>query len=218
MKPFSVLLSYLFHPLFISAYFIWLIYWMNPVFMDFSENNGSQLIIISLLTSTILFPGIAIFMMKGLKLIDSIQMRDKKERVGPLIVTSLFYIWVFLNFKRNSLVPEYITYFMLGATLSLFICFFFTLFFKVSLHTVGFGSLLLGLAIIRFKYAFDDVILTLPGKTLIVSTDLILLCILILGGIVGTSRLLLDAHTPKQVYLGYLLGASAMLAAYPAYY
>ena len=113
--------SYLFHPLFLAAYFLLLVYWVNPVFLDFSDRHSSFLIIFSLLTSTILFPGVAIFLMKGLKLIDSIQMRDKKERVGPLIVTGLFYIWVFLNLKNNSLVPEYMSFFMLGASIALFL-------------------------------------------------------------------------------------------------
>ncbi|HRG65649.1 MAG TPA: hypothetical protein PLV12_07590, partial [Saprospiraceae bacterium] len=55
--------SYLFHPLFLAAYFLLLVYWVNPVFLDFSDRHSSFLIIFSLLTSTILFPGVAFFLM-----------------------------------------------------------------------------------------------------------------------------------------------------------
>jgi hypothetical protein len=218
MKLVAGIFSYLFHPLFLTAYFLGLVYWMNPIFMDFSDHHASFLIIFSLLTSTILFPGIAIFLMKGLNLIDSIHMRDKRERVGPLIVTSLFYVWVFINLKNNSFVPEYLTYFMLGGTLSLFLGFFFTLFFKVSLHTIGLGALTTAFFLVKNHYSFNDV--TLPWfshSTLILDTNMVLILLLLISGWVASCRLFLKAHTLFQLYLGYGLGVVAMISAYIIY-
>ncbi|MBK7008600.1 MAG: hypothetical protein IPH94_02505 [Saprospiraceae bacterium] len=210
--------SYLFHPLFLAAYFLLLVYWVNPVFLDFSDRHSSFLIIFSLLTSTILFPGVAIFLMKGLKLIDSIQMRDKKERVGPLIVTGLFYIWVFLNLKNNSLVPEYMSFFMLGASIALFFGFFFTLFLKVSLHTIGMGALTTAFFLMKNRYAFEDVVLPWGNShSLIIDTNLVFILLLLISGWVATCRLWLKAHTLKQIYAGFLMGVVAMTIAYFIY-
>lgn len=218
MKSIAGFFSYLFHPLFLTAYFLLLLYWVNPHFIDFSDKHASFLIIFSLITSTILFPGISIFLMKGLNLIDSIQMREKKERVGPLIVTALFYIWIFINLKNNSLAPEYLTFFMLGGTLSLFFAFFFTLFFKISLHTLGLGALTMSFYLIKTKYAFYDAILPWSGgTTLIIDTTLVMILLLLISGWVATCRLILNAHTLFQLYLGYVLGAAAMLIAYFSY-
>lgn len=218
MKQVAGFFSYLFHPLFLTAYFLLLVYWMNPIFIDFSDHHASFLIIFSLLTSTILFPGIAIFLMKGLNLIDSIHMRDKRERVGPLIVTGLFYVWVFVNLKNNSFVPEYLAYFMLGGTLALFMGFFFTLFFKVSLHTIGLGALTAAFFLVKNHYSFADVALPWWGhSSLIIDTNVVLILLILISGWVASCRLLLKAHTLFQLYLGYFLGCIAMLLAYFIY-
>jgi hypothetical protein len=195
-----------------SAYFVLCIYLMNPYFIDF-DNKSSGIILISFLGSTILFPLIAIMMMKGLGLIDSIHMREKKERVGPLLITSLFYVWSFLNFKKYGAVPEYFTYFTLGATIALFASFFVTLFDKVSLHSVAFSSLIAGLYIIKIKYKFYEFIVELLGNSYLVNTDLLIALMIVIWGIIASSRLYLNEHNPKQIYMGAVLGVLAMFSA-----
>ena len=218
MKLFSKVISIVFHPLFISAYFLLFLYWLNASFLDFKDRNNTGLIIISILSSTILFPAIALFLMKGLNLIESIEMKDKKERVGPLIVTSLFYIWMYLNFKRNNIVPEYLTFFILGTTIALFFGFFTTLFYKVSLHAIGISGLITGLYLIRVKYHFDDLVLSMVHRNWILQSDLLFVFLVVIAGLVGTARLYLKDHSNKQVYLGYGLGVTSMLFAFFLFY
>jgi hypothetical protein len=204
--------SYLTHPLFMSGYFVLFIFMMNPTFLDFG-NVSSTIVLISFLASTILFPLIAIMMMKGLNLIDSIHMVEKKERVGPLLITSLFYVWSFLNFKKYGAVPEYFTFFTLGATIALFASFFITLFDKISLHTVAFSALITGLVIIKWEYKFYEFILPFFSRNLLINTDIFIAVLIFLLGVIGSSRLYLNAHNTKQIYMGCCVGILAMIIA-----
>ncbi len=217
MRNFSYGISVLFHPLFMSAYFLLFLYLLNPIFIDISDKTAA-LFIIQLLAATILFPMVSIFMMKGLGFIDSIEMKDHKERVGPLLTTSIFYIWMFLNFKRSSYVPDYITYFLLGSTVSLFISFFITLFYKISLHAVAISGLIFGLYIVKTKYYFYEWIMPFLDNTYVINADILILFLLLIAGLIGTCRLFLKEHTAQQIYTGYGVGFISMVVAYVVYF
>ncbi len=217
MRNFSYGISVLFHPLFMSAYFLLFLYLLNPVFIDGSSKQAG-LFLIQLLASTIVFPMVSIFMMKGLGFIDSVEMKDHKERIGPLLITAIFYIWMFLNFKRSTFVPDYITYFLLGCTISLFVSFFITLFYKISLHAVAISGLICGLYIIKTKYFFYELILPFFGSKLLASADILIIFLLLILGLVGTARLYLKDHNPNQIYFGYGVGALSMAMAYIVFF
>lgn len=217
MRNFSKGISILFHPLFMSAYFLLFLYMLNPVFIDINDSIAN-LFLIQLMAATIVFPMIAIFMMKGLGFIDTIEMSDHKERVGPLLTTSIFYIWMYLNFKRSSYVPDYITYFLLGCTVALFLSFFITLFYKISLHTVAISGLVSGLYIVKTKYYFYEFALSLFGSKYVVSADILIMFLIVLAGLIGTCRLFLKQHNAKQVYAGYAVGFIAMAGAFIGFF
>ncbi len=187
------------------------------MFLDFQEQS-SMILLFSFLGSTILFPMIAIFMMKGLNIIDSLEMSDKKERVGPLLITSLFYIWSFLNFKKYGSVPEYVTFFTLGATIALFMSFFITLFEKISLHTVAFSGLITSLLLIMNKYKFYEFGIKVLGSNLLVDGIILIMFLLILLGLIATARLYLNAHNLRQIYLGCGVGVIGMILGFVIYF
>ncbi len=217
MRIFSQGISILFHPLFMSAYFLLVLYILNPIFIDIDDKTA-VLFIIQLLAATIVFPTVSIFMMKGLGFIDSVEMKDHKERVGPLLITSIFYIWMYLNFKRSSYVPDYITYFLLGSTISLFVSFFITLFYKISLHAVAIVGLICGVYIVKTKYFFYEFVMSFLDKTYVINADLLILFLILICGLIGTSRLYLKDHTTSQIYTGYAVGLASMLIAFKVFF
>jgi hypothetical protein len=218
MNTFSKAVSIVFHPIFISGYFLLILYWLNPVYMDFSERKVAPVIIITFLASTIVFPIIAIFLMKNLGIIQSLEMKDSKERIGPLMATFVFYVWIYLNFKNNDTIPEYVTFFVLGTTISLVISLALSTKYKISLHAAGIAGLTLGLYIIKTKYYFYEVWFTMFGKHIILNANFIIMFLILIMGIIGTTRLHLKAHTSHQVYAGYALGIFSMLMAYSYYF
>jgi membrane-associated phospholipid phosphatase len=49
------------------------------------------------------------------------------------------------------------------------------------------------------------------------SLTLVFLGIVVLTGLVATSRLYLKAHTPKELYVGFLIGISGQMLAFSIY-
>ncbi|MEE9440167.1 MAG: hypothetical protein V3V14_14270 [Saprospiraceae bacterium] len=214
MKTTAKILSLVFHPLFLIGYVLILLLTLNPYIFSIQDEKSRFLLIFSVLMLTIFFPLFSIFMMKMLELIKSFEMKDKQERIGPLIVTGVFYLWLFVNIKGNSTIPAAFSFFVLGSTIGLFLALMINSFTKISLHTVGMGGLLAGFFIIRYFYAYDSFILRFPFGVFNIHTNVIMLLVIVVAGAVGTSRLLLKAHNTMDVYGGYIVGIFAQLIAF----
>ena len=141
-------------------------------------------------------------------------MVDKSERIGPLIVTGTFYLWLFVNIKDNSNIPDAFSFFVLGSTIALFLSLLLNSFTKISLHTVGMGGLLAGTFFIRYFFSYDSFFVYLPFGALNIHTNLVLLLVIVMAGAVGTSRLLLNAHNTFDVYGGYIVGVFSQIVAF----
>src|SRR5690625_6795899 len=98
------------------------------------------LIFQTIITCTLL-PLIAIFVMRRLNLISSLQLEDRRERIGPYIVMMIFLIWYYLSVDLYGIAPIY-RIFILGGIITLITLFVFYLFRKVSLHSAGMCGLL----------------------------------------------------------------------------
>jgi hypothetical protein len=140
---------------------------------------------------------------KKLELISSLELDDKKERTIPFVSIATFYIWTFFYYKPSYHLPfanPLIASMLLGGVVSVFMGFFINIFTKISLHSIAAGAFL-GFYLSITKYTVYDTSLFLP-------------IILIIAGMVGTARLLLRAHTLKQVLLGYFVGFFAQFLAF----
>lgn len=147
-------------------------------------------------------------------MVSSLALHDRHERIGPYIISGLFYMWMFINFKHNQSIPFALTVATLGATIGLFFAFFFNNFTKISAHAVGMGGLT-GLAAINSIYfSFDTFALnTWWFGPVEFSTNFVVMIIVVLTGIVCTARMIVDAHTPKQIYGGLAAGFAAQFIA-----
>lgn len=115
------LISVLLHPLFVIGYVMLFLMWANPYLFGFSGDKAEGLVVISIVSISVLFPMISILMMKALGLISTLEMKDKNERIGPLIVTGLFYMWLYVNIRNNDSIPAALSFFVLGCTISVFL-------------------------------------------------------------------------------------------------
>jgi membrane-associated phospholipid phosphatase len=114
---------------------------------------------------------------------------------------------MFRNFLGNAQVPNGFSAFLLGAAIGLFIAFFINIFSKISAHAVGMGGLL-GMVVITLLLFSHDTFLVHLGAIGIyeVSMYWVLMLTVLLAGLVGTCRLILQAHEPTDLYGGYLVG------------
>lgn len=207
IKKAALVVSAMFHPLLMVTYMTAMLLVINPYqFGVFSIVEQWKLLLL-VFVSTFAMPAFAVVLMRALDMISSFEMPDSKERIGPYIVTGVFYLWMFINFKQNPAIPKTLTIGMLGATIALFTSFFFNNFTKVSAHAAGIGGLV-GVSAVNYLYFnFDTFTLHLNSLGLFeISTSFVLLVLILLAGVVGTARLLLGAHTAQQLYGGFAIG------------
>jgi hypothetical protein len=159
-------------------------------------------------------PAFAVVLMRSLNMVQSIALDVRQDRIAPYIITGIFYLWIFINFKNNQLIPKPLTITVLGATIGLFIAFFFNNFTKISAHAVGMGGMV-GMAVVNTLYFnFDTFTLSFPWLGAFeISTNFVLMTVILLAGMVCTARLYLQAHTQGQVYGGFAVGLLAQFVA-----
>ncbi len=208
------LFSIVFHPLMMLTYMLVLLLLVNPYLFGVNNVLDGHFLILLIFLSTFFIPMVAILMMRFLGLIQSFQMRDKKERIGPYISTGIFYLWMFRNLLDNPDIPLAYKVFVLGATIALFTAFIINLVSKISMHAVGMGGLI-GMTVITmllFSYDYFTISTTFLG-TIQVSMTALLMLVILLSGIVCTARLLLNAHDLQDIYGGIIVGFATQFIA-----
>jgi len=214
LKLAAKLISLVFHPLFIIGYMLILSLVMNPYTFIVNDEKAKFLLIFNVFMLTVFFPMFSIFLMKMLDFIKSYEMEDKTERIGPLIATGVFYLWLFVNFKDNSTIPVSFSSFVLGSTIGLFLALMLNSFTKISLHSIAAGGLVTGLLFIKYLYSYETFFVELPFGSFQISTTFVTIVTMIIAGLVGSSRLLLKAHDEFDVYGGYIVGIFSMIVAF----
>jgi hypothetical protein len=195
-QRFASFISYLFHPLLFSTYGAAFIVAVNPhLFAEYHMKTRMLWIIITFIF-TFLCPLVWIVMMKKLELITDYKLSDPKERIIPYVATATFYMWTYRLFKPTTEVTAFtnqiISMMMLGAAIAIFVGFFINIFRKISLHAIGVGCML-GLVLVMMQISDYDL-------------KFAFVTVILLGGVVGTARLLLGAHKQSEIWAGYLVG------------
>lgn len=226
LKAVARLFSYLFHPLLLLTYLLLIVMNVNPYLFGSTDFSWHSLTLIQIFFSTALLPGVAIIVMERLGIIASLGMHDKQERIGPYIVSGIFYLWIFVNVQDNGEIPLAYRAFVLAATIALFLSFLINLVQKVNIYAVAAGVFLSAVIVMLATFNY----------TLINMTTVLILAILVTG-LIGTVQLILhydqgpevalsvdgeldeDSATvereiqPIDIYGGYLIGFVAMTIA-----
>lgn len=189
------------------TYMVILLLMVNPYLFGAYKVSERSILILQVFLTSAFIPIVAIFMMRMLGLVKSIEMGDKYDRIGPFICTGTFYLWLFINFKNNASIPQAYNIFLLGATIALFVAFFINNFLKISLHAIGAGGLLGMIVLTRTLFSYDSFIINLKEQqSFQIETNTLLMVIIVIAGLIGTCRLILKAHKPFEIYMGYAVG------------
>lgn len=150
---------------------------------------------------TMIIPILSYYMLKNLRLVQTIHLSDVRERKWPLLMSGLFIFLLLKMVFDGYDIPEIYYFFVgiLGATAAAF--FLAILKFKTSLHMMGLSGLtsfILGLSL-HF------------GINLLLWIALAIFAC----GATATSRLDAKAHTPPELIIGFLVGAISQLLVFP---
>ena len=192
---FARIISIVFHPLLVPSYALLLL-------MNFQTHSilaipvGYRYAIVAFVfLTTFVLPSILVFLLLKAGKIKSFEMQTQRERVLPMLIIAMAFYGTYYLLKQTS-ISSLVTFFMVGSTMLVLIALLINYILKISLHMIawgGFLGLLLGFAI-NFHY------------NLIIE----LFIMILLVGIISTARLKLNAHTPLQIYLGFLIGTIGM--------
>jgi len=196
MKTTANLVSYIFHPLLMPTYIFIYISFVNPYLLSGWNSPQMKIALSQVFINSFLFPVITVLLMKSLGFVNNLQLKTPEERFVPFIATMIFYVWSYFVFKRSDL-NEIFSDVLLAGLIGIILAFLGAIFFKkISLHTIGAG---LAIALI---------LQTVPIAY--VNATPILLVGILLAGLIGTSRLILNAHTNREIYYGYAIGILCM--------
>ncbi|MCC7507246.1 MAG: hypothetical protein IT259_18210 [Saprospiraceae bacterium] len=214
-RTFAHIISFVAHPLLVLSYILVLLLVLDPYAFGARRITDPQamVLLISVFVCTFVLPGFAVALMKPLGLIKSLQMHDKQDRIGPYIVSGVFFLWLVKNLLSDGQTPRLFVVFTLGATIGLFLAFLINIFSKISAHAVGMGGFVAMLLLMVVHWNESGVVIPVPGGILQISLLVVLALGIVLAGLTGTARLVLRAHEPADVYRGYVVGILAVLIA-----
>lgn len=191
MKTAAKIISILFHPLIIPTLGIFILFNTNSYLNYVIPSEIKKAILLLIIISTFIIPTLVSLLLLNTKIITSLKMETKRERVIPYAFTILFYFFT-LYMLNKSPIPPLIFKFIIAATLAVILAFTINFKWKISAHMIGIGGLLgalISVSLLLHVYLIPIISL-----------------IFIVAGLIASSRLILNAHTPTQIYLGFLLG------------
>lgn len=196
----------------VPTYALLLLLFINPFAFGVRTPADSKalLLLLYVITTSALIPGIGIAVMKPLGFIRNLESPDRQERVGPYIITGVFYLWLFKNLSASGQAPRLYTVCILSATIALFAAFFFNIFTKISAHATGMGGLVGMLLLTSLEWPGMTLSFSTFGGTVQLSLTVTTAIMIIFAGLVGSARLVLKAHVAQDVWQGYTVGFMAV--------
>lgn len=190
---FAKIFSFVFHPLFIPLYVAYyLVFVHDGYFTGFGEKAKSW-VILRVALNMVFFPALTVLLLKGVGFIESVFLKKQKDRVIPYMAAEIFFFWMYLVFRNQPEIPLILTAFTFGVFLASSAALIANIYFKISMHAIGCGGML-GLMIV--------VLNTNPSSPF----TLPLIISILITGIVCTSRMIVNDHTQKDIYMGLLCG------------
>jgi len=190
-KFLSIIISTLFHPVFINLLGVLVLFELFPSLKYGVPEKLKWFYVTFIFASTSIIPLLIVILLKILGKIESITLKQKEERNIPYLVTIIIYIFDYYTFWKLNTSPLVLNY-LLACAIVLTAVLMINIFYKVSIHSVALGSLL--------------AILLVASSELKVELRYFLIAVLVLSGLVGTARASSGSHTNSQIYLGYALG------------
>lgn len=184
------IISVIFHPLFMPVYGMAIIF-SAPTLFGYLPFNVKKLLFLIVLINNVLLPFSLLPLFRYRNIISSWIIEDRKERIIPLLITTILYATTAFIIHRFP-IPSFLKSFIYA---SFFISLLVTLenfWWKISIHSAGAGALI-------------SLVLFLSIKMHSHLTEYIFI-VIIIAGLVLSSRLRLNYHNPQQVWFGFLTG------------
>jgi len=190
LKKILPFFSYFFHPLFIPL--------LGTIFYVLLDNRHFTLpqcliLFLQIIIITVLLPVVFFFLLRTVGKVDSVMLSDISQRKIPLLLQlMLFVVLIEKGITYERFTSLY--FFFVGGIISTLLAFLLLfLKFKASIHMIGISSL----TVFIISLSIVNEINTINTVAFFV----------IMNGFVASSRLVMQAHSNKELLIGFLCGA-----------
>jgi membrane-associated phospholipid phosphatase len=184
-------ISVVFHPLLLSTYLVLLLGYLFPPMLMLPKAK-LPIFAAVVFSLTFLLPVLNLWIFKQFNIISSLSLSERRERIIPFFFIAIIYILVAaMFFFRINLSINFSKISIITASLVV-VTSLLTFVYKVSVHSISIWGAV-GILLPLCKPA---------GQGLVYAT----IALIFLSGAVMASRLQLNAHTPRQVLVGSVLG------------
>ena len=194
------LISYVFHPLLFSFLGSFLYLYLSPKHI---LKEQEYIILLIVFVSTYIIPILLLALLKRVNMISDYHLRNIEERKFPV----LFFIMLSFLLGRamvSTQIADLLAFSFFGVAFALsFTYLLFNIKIKTSLHTLGIGGIIGFVMVMSYEYRLNF--------------NSLLAGLFILAGLIGVSRLALNAHRPKEIYIGFVLGLISQVISFQIY-
>ncbi len=183
-------ISVIFHPLFMPVYGMIIIF-SAPTLFGYLPFSVKKVLFLIVLINNVLLPLSLLPYLRFRNHITSWSIDNRKERMIPLFIASILYAATSYIIIRYP-VPLFIKTFIMGIFILSLSLTAINLWWKISIHSTAAGSIAALLFVLSVKMNS-----ALLWPLLIVITG---------AGLTLSARLRLNAHSPSEVWSGFLLG------------
>ena len=181
--------SFIFHPLLMPLVSVGLYFKLTPKFIE------PEIIIIKTYATiiiTIIIPLISFFLLKNLRLVKSINLKEVKERKYPLMIQIILIFIIITRVFTKYHHPELYYFFIAVAVSSLVALILVIVNFKVSLHQMGIAGVTMFLIALSIHFT----------ENYLFEISLFFL----INGWVASSRLETKSHSISELIIGFIVG------------
>jgi len=187
-----------FHPLLLATYLFTLFTVALPQGMAPIKEEGQWNFVLIIFCVTFVLPALNLVLFKTFGTIGSLALESRAERVVPFSFISILYVAVtFLFYFRTQIsLDDNLLKFLIIVDILVVLATVITFFYKISVHSMAIWGLI-GILLPLNKISEQ-------GQLFYPTVGAIAL-----AGFIMTARLQLNAHTPREVMLGALVGLIA---------
>ena len=195
MVVFARIVSVLFHPLLLATYLFGLFTLTLPAGLDPLKEDGHWNFVLLIFCVTFILPALNMMIFKSFGTIKSLALDQRRERIIPFSFIAILYTVVtYLFYSRTRIgIHDNLLKFLIIIDLLVLIATIITFFYKVSVHSMAIWGLI-GILVPLNKIS-EEGMLFYPTVAAIA-----------IAGLIMTSRLQLNAHTPREVMVGAISG------------
>ncbi len=192
----SKFISIIFHPVLIPTLGFFLLF-NSGFYFSMLTWEAKRFVLLVVLFSTGILPMLSVAILALNSKFD-ISMENSRDRIIPLLSSSVFYYLGFVLLERMRAFPVF-KLFLVASVLVIIVLLLISFKWKISNHMAAVGGVTGTIFAISFRSGVNPIFT--------------ILTVILISGLVGTARLVLKKHDLKQLTAGYILGFSVLYLA-----